>query len=258
MTARSSNKKSPQKTPQRETPPHRGKRARAPVTRERALRVAVALADAHGLAELTMRRLADELHIEAMSLYHHVPNKDAILDGMVDLVFQEFEMPRLEEPWRVALERRMRSVREVLLRHPWSLGILESRKAAGPSTLAQHDAVLACLRGAGFSVALAGHAFAVLDSFVFGFVLTEITLPFHGEEETHAVATEMVDGFSPGAYPHLAELAREVVLQPGYAFSNEFSFGLELILDALERSLAAEQRASRRAPAAAMGRRRPR
>jgi AcrR family transcriptional regulator len=195
------------------------------------------IADAGGLDELTMRRLAQALNVEAMSLYHHVPNKDAILDGMVDLVFDEIESPRTDVDWKTALRRRTASVRDVLLRHRWALRVLESRSTPGPSTLAHHDAVLGCLRGAGFSVALAAHAYAVLDSYVFGFVHTELTLPFEGPEETKQLADAIVGQLPDGAFPHLVELTREVVMKPGYAYANEFPFGLELVLDGLERAL---------------------
>jgi AcrR family transcriptional regulator len=201
------------------------------------------LADAEGLDQLTMRRLAEELGVEAMSLYHHVPNKDAILDGMVDLVFAQIEPPPQGVDWQEALRRRTHSVREVLVRHPWALRILESRAAPGPATLEHHDAVLGCLRGAGFSVPLAAHAYAVLDAYVFGFVHTELTLPFRGEEETQRVAAAIFEKLPPGAFQHLVELTTEHVLKPGYSYSNEFPFGLELILDGLARALAAEAKA---------------
>jgi AcrR family transcriptional regulator len=220
--------------------------ARQPVTRERALRAAMALADAGGLEELTMRRLAQELGVEAMSLYHHVPNKDAILDGMVDLVFAEIELPRAELDWTTALRRRTASVREVLVRHRWALRILESRATPGPTTLAHHDAVLGCLRRAGFSVPLAARAYAVLDSYVFGFVHTELTLPFQNNAETVEVAQAIFAQLPAGAFPHLVELTKEHVLRPGYAYGNEFGFGLDLILDGLECALAAEVRAQRK------------
>ena len=211
------------------------------MTRERALRVAMELADTEGLEELTMRRLAQELKVEAMSLYHHVANKDAILDGMVDLVFQEIEPPPLDVDWKTALTRRTVSVRDVLLKHRWALRILESRAAPGPATLAHHDAVLGCLRRGGFSVALSARAYAVLDSYVFGFVHTELTLPFQSTEETQAVAKAIFEQLPAGAFPHLVELTKEHVLKPGYAYGNEFPFGLELILDGLERALCAER-----------------
>src|SRR5262245_36122241 len=178
----------------------RAKSAREPVTRERALRAAMALADEGGLEQVTMRRLAEALRVEAMSLYHHVPNKDAILDGMVDLVFAEIELPRLDLNWKTALRRRMKSVREVLVRHPWALRILESRVTPGAVTLAHHDAMLGCMRSAGFSIPLAAHAYAVLDSFIFGFVHTELSLPFQTSEETQAVAGAIFDALPPGAF----------------------------------------------------------
>jgi AcrR family transcriptional regulator len=214
---------------------------REPLSLERALDAAMTLADARGLAELSMRRLAQELGVEAMSLYHHVPNKGAILDGMVDRVFAEIALPPPEVDWRTALRERTASVRAVLLRHRWALGVLESRKAPGPANLAHHDAVLGCLRGAGFSIVLAGHAYSVLDAYVFGFVHTELSLPFTTPEETQVVAGEIVDALPPGAYPHLVEFATAQVLAPNYAYANEFVFGLDLILDGLERALEAER-----------------
>lgn len=217
------------------------KAVREPLTRERAVRTAVELADASGLEELTMRRLAEELGVEAMSLYHHVPNKDAILDGMIDVVWAEVEAPPATGAWKLALRRRTEAVRATLLRHRWSLSLMESRRAPGPATLAHHDAVLGCLRAGGFSLALTGHAYAVLDGFVYGFVLTELNLPFQTTEETHAVAASIFEQMPPGMFPHLVEFARDRVLKPGYAYAHEFAFGLELVLDGLERALARER-----------------
>lgn len=218
----------------------RGKARREPLTRDRALRAAMKLADEVGLDELSMRRLAGVLGVEAMSLYHHVPNKEAIKDGMVDLVFDEIELPPRGVDWRTAIRRRMTSMREVLLRHRWALRILESRRTPGISTLAHHDAVLGCLREAGFSIVLAAHAYAVLDSYVFGFVHTELTLPLQGDERTTDLAKEILGGIPDGAFPHLVELATTQVLVPGYSFGSEFPYGLELILDGLERARASE------------------
>lgn len=208
---------------------------REPVTRERALRAAIEIADRGGLGELTMRRLAEELGVEAMSLYHHVPNKDAILDGMIDLVFREVEVPSRDGDWKAAMRTRASSMRAVLLRHRWAITLMESRRAPGPANLEHHDAVLGCLRGGGFSLELTAHAYAVLDAFIYGFVHTELNLPFQTTEETRDVAKEIFDQLPPGSYPHLVEFAREHVLRPGYAFGDEFAFGLELILEGLER-----------------------
>lgn len=220
----------------------RRKARREPVSRDRALRTAVALADAGGIDSVTMRRLAEELGVEAMSLYHHVPNKDAILDGMVDLVFAEIEMPSLDADWKTALQRRSASVRAVLLRHRWAIRLMESRAAPGPANLAHHDAVLGCLRAAGFSIPLTAHAYSVLDSYVYGFVHTELNLPFQTTEETQVVARAIFDQLQPGAYPHLAELTLQHVLKPGYRYGDEFAFGLALVLAGLERALSSERR----------------
>lgn len=217
-------------------------RARAPLSRERALDVAMTLADAEGLDQLTMRRLAEALGVEAMSLYHHVANKDDILDGMVDRVFVEIELTPKTAAWKDAMRQRARSVRAALSRHPWAIRLMESRTSPGPATLAHHDAVLGCLRNNGFSVALAGHAYSLLDSYIYGFVLTEQSLPFQTPEETQTVASEMMKGFAPDQYPHLVELAMQRVLQPGYSYGHEFAVGLELVLDGLDRALQAQQK----------------
>jgi AcrR family transcriptional regulator len=218
------------------------KRKREPVSRERALHVAVEVADAGGLSDLTMRRIADELGVEAMSLYHHVASKDAILDGMVDLVFREIELPPRDVDWKTAMRRRAASMRTVLLRHRWAISLMESRKTPGHATLAHHDAVLGCLRAAGFSLELTAHAYAALDSYIYGFVHTELQLPFQTTEETHALAKNMLAAFPVDAYPHLAEFMSEHIYKRGYAFANEFDYGFELILDGLDRAHKREQR----------------
>jgi AcrR family transcriptional regulator len=215
---------------------------RTPLTRERVLQTAVELADREGVGSLSMRRLARELGVEAMSLYHHVPNgKQALLDAMVDLVFAEIELPAGEEGWKAAMRRRAVSAREVLGRHPWAIALMESRRTPGPANLRHHDAVLGRLRRAGFPVVLTAHAYSILDAYIYGFALQEASLPFDTPEETAEVASEIMEGFPADAYPHLTELAVEHVLQPGYDYGDEYAFGLELILDGLER-LAAEPR----------------
>ena len=153
-------------------------KARTPLTRARALQAAVALADADGIEALSMRKLANALEVEAMSLYHHVANKDDILDGMVNLVFSEIELPATDRDWQSAMRSRALSVRGTLSRHPWALGIMESRTSPGPATLNHHNAVIGCFRQAGFSIQLAAHAFSLMDSYIYGFVLQEVNLPF--------------------------------------------------------------------------------
>jgi AcrR family transcriptional regulator len=194
----------------------------------------MSLADGGGLAMLSMRRLAEDLGVEAMSLYHHVASKDRILDGLVDAVFAEMAFPLDGGDWRTAMRERALSARAALARHPWALGLLESRSNPGPATLRHHDAVLGCLRGAGFTLALAAHAYAALDSYIFGFALQEANLPFGDPAELAQLAATLVPQLA-GDYPHLAEMTAEHVLQPGYAFAQEFEFGLALLLDGLER-----------------------
>jgi AcrR family transcriptional regulator len=210
--------------------------ARVPLTRERVLARAVAIADEQGLAALTMRSLAQALDVKPMSLYHHVAGKEAILDGIVDVVFAEMELPEPGGDWRAELTRRARSARSVLRRHPWAVPLLESRAAPGPANLRHHEAVLATLRGAGFSVPMTAHAYALLDAFVYGFAVQEAALPFDAgtaPEVTEAIAAQ----FSAADYPHMVELAVEHVMQPGYDFGDEFDYGLGVILDALAAAL---------------------
>jgi AcrR family transcriptional regulator len=209
--------------------------ARAPLSRQRALQVAVALADAGGIGSLTMRKLAQELGVEAMSLYHHVANKDDILDGMVDAVFGEIEPPSGSSDWKSAMRDRAHSARAALLRHPWALALMETRTAPGAATLRHHDAVIGCLRRAGFSMEMTAHAFSVLDSYIYGFVLQEINLPFKSADEAGEVVGAMLERIPADEYPHLTAMAAEHVMQPGYDYGNEFQFGLDLILDGLER-----------------------
>lgn len=211
-----------------------GTEPRARLNRARVLVAAIALADTGGIESLTMRKLGVELGVEAMSLYRHVANKDDLLDGMIDGVFGEIDLPCGGTDWRTAMRRRAISARQVMSRHPWAIGLMESRSTPGPATLRHHDAVIGTLRGAGFSIELAAHAFSALDSYIYGFALQEASLPFDTAEQTAKVAQMIMAQFSSGEYPHLAEMTVEHVLQPGYDYGNEFEFGLDLILDGLE------------------------
>jgi len=213
----------------------KGTEPRAPLHRERVLEAAMALADAGGIAALSMRRLAEELGVEAMSLYHHFANKEAILDGMVDAVFGEIDFPTSRAGWRAAMLRRARSARAALLRHPWAIGLMESRRNPGPATLRHHDAVLGVLRRGGFSVAAAASAFSLLDSYTYGFVMQEQALPFSTAEELEAMAGEMLGQLPVEEFPYFTELVVQHALKPGYAYAKEFEVGLELVFDGLER-----------------------
>jgi AcrR family transcriptional regulator len=220
---------------------------RPPLTRQRVLDTAVELADRDGVGSLSMRKLAQELGVEAMSLYHHVAGKDAILDGLIDIVFSEIELPSGRTDWKDAMRQRAISAREALRRHPWATSLMESRPTPGPANLRHHDAVLGILRNGGFSIELAAHAYSLLDAYIYGFALQENSLPFGTPEETAEVAQTIMAEFAAGTYPHLTEIAVEHVLQPGYDYGNEYQFGLELILDGLDRALGASPAGNSRA-----------
>jgi AcrR family transcriptional regulator len=207
---------------------------RTPLTRQRVIAGAVDLADRIGIEPLTIRRLASELGTKPMTIYHHVAGKEAILDGMVDQVFGEIEPPPGDLPWRDAIRRRCLSAREVLVRHPWATPLMESRTSPGPETLRHHDAVLGCFRRGGLSLALTAHAYAVVDSYVYGFAIQEASLPATEGEELRELAAAIGEGLAEQGLVHLAELTAEHVARPGYRFGDSFEFGLDLILAGLE------------------------
>src|ERR1700694_2138959 len=208
---------------------------RAPLTRERVLRAAIRVADRHGIESLSMRKLGHELGVEAMSLYNHVRNKVDMLDGMVDVVFSQIELPADGVDWRTAMRKRAISARQALLRHPWAIGLMESRATPGPATLRHHDAVLGSLRKAGFSVDLAAHAYSILDGYIYGFTLTELTLPFPKSGGVAEVAGNILERFRPGDYPYLAEMAVDRAMKPGYKHADGSAYGRALILDGIMR-----------------------
>ncbi len=209
--------------------------SRAALSRERVLRAAIAHADEGGTETLTMRKLAQVLGVAPMSLYRHVANKDDIVDGIVDLVFSEIDLPSSGADWKTAMRQRAISAREVLSGHPWAIGLMESRTNPGPATLRHHDAVIGSLRQAGFSIEMAAHAYSLLDSYIYGFALQQKTLPFDTSEELAEVAQNILQQFPADEYPYLAEIMFEHVMKPGYDYGDEFEFGLDLILDGLER-----------------------
>ncbi len=205
------------------------------LTKERVLQAAVGLADEHGLSVLTMRRLGAELGVEAMSLYKHVASKDEILEGMVELVVGEIEIPQEGSDWKEAMGRRAISAREVLGRHSWAIGLFESRGSMGPNLMRYVDAILGNLRSAGFSIQSAVHAFWLLDCYVYGHVVQEANLPFGTSAETVVSEDRLPQPITPSEFPHLIEVG-EHALRSDYSVDSEFEFGLDLILDALERS----------------------
>jgi AcrR family transcriptional regulator len=216
-----------------------GELRRAGLSRERVLGAAVALADEGGLEQLSMRKLAKVLGVEAMSLYNHIANKDRLLDGMVDLVFNEIEPPSANGDWRQEMRKRAIATREALNRHPWAVGLMEARPNPGEANLRLHEAVLACLREAGFSVEMAIHAYSVQDAYIYGFALQEKTLSHQTREEWVEVAKRRLREYGPAldSYPHSADVQHQIAAH-GFSHNDEFLFGLDLILDGLERNLA--------------------
>jgi AcrR family transcriptional regulator len=212
-------------------------RSESKLSRERVLRAAVDLARRDGIESLSMRKLGDELGSGAMSLYHYVPNKDSLIDGMVDIVFSEIELPSTGDDWRTAMRKRALSTRAALGRHRWAIGLMEGRGTHGPANLALHNAVLGCLRAAGFSLEMTVHAYSVQDAYIYGFALQERDMTPETPEDFAAVAESQMDTYKDvlADYPHLVEVVGGHVAKAGYDYASEFLFGLDLILDGLER-----------------------
>jgi AcrR family transcriptional regulator len=212
---------------------------RAPLRREQVLRAAVALADDRGSEGLTMRKLAKVLGVEAMSLYNHVDSKDDLLDGMVDIVFGEIEAPAPGGDWKAELRKRAVSTREALERHRWAIGEMEGRTSHGPASLRLHDAVLGCLREAGFSVEMTVHAYSAQDAYIYGFALQQRDMASQTPEDFAAEAGRQMREYATALadFPHLVEVVGGYVAEAGYDYDAEFLFGLDLILDRLEQLL---------------------
>jgi len=201
------------------------------------LRAAVALAQRDGMESLSMRKLADEVGAGAMSLYHHVPNKEQLLDGMIDIVFSEIEPPPTDVDWKTAMRKRAVSTRQALARHRWAVGLMEGRTSHGPANLRLHDAVLGCLREAGFSLEMTVHAYSVLDAYIYGFALQETDMSSETADDFAAEAQRQMHEYEAvlADYPHLVEVVGGYVAKAGYDYATEYLFGLDLILDGLDR-----------------------
>src|SRR5918992_1029895 len=218
---------------------------RVPLSKERVLHAAVALAARDGIESLTMRKLADGLGVGAMSLYYYVPNKEQLIDGMVDIVFGEIEPPSTDVDWKTAMRRRAISTRDALNRNRWAVGLMEGRTRPGPASLRLREAILRCLREAGFSIEMTIQAYSVQDAYIYGFALQEKSIPFDDAEGAAAVAgaqyreydeleEERQLGELADAFPYLAEVVAGHVAKVGYDFTTAFEYGLDLVLDALE------------------------
>ena len=195
-------------------------RRRTPLSRERVLRAAIALADERGAQELTMRKLAKELGVEAMSLYNHVANKDDLLDGMIDIVFGEIEAPLAGGDWKAELCKRAVSTRAALNRHRWAIGQMEGRTDHGPNNLRIHDAVLGCLRAAGFSIEMTVHAMSVQDAYIYGFALQQSDMSSETPDDFAAEAQRQMRDYAAALadYPHLVEVVGGYVATAGYDY----------------------------------------
>jgi AcrR family transcriptional regulator len=210
-------------------------RSRIPLSRDRVLSAAVTLADQGGFESLSMRKLAQEFGVVPMALYKHVANKDDMLDGMVDVIFSEIDLPSSGTDWKTGMRTRAISARQVLARHRWAIGLTESRMKPGATNLRHHDSVIGCLREAGFSIEMAIHAYSALDSYIYGFALQEQTLPFDNPENVGEVAEDMLSQFPADEYPYLIETIVQVINKSDWQYADEFEFGLDLILDGLEK-----------------------
>lgn len=213
----------------------RNAKPRTRLTRERVLGAALVVADTGGIESLSIRHVAEALGAKPMALYNHVAGKDDILDGIVDLVFSEIAAPTEDADWKEAMRLRAYAVRDALTRHPWASTLMQSRANPGPATIQHHNAVIGSLRAAGFSIHQAAHAFSVLDSYIYGFAQQQQNLTYTTPEEATTVAEQILSKLPADVYPHFADMVTQHVLRPDYDYAAEFDFGLDLILDGLER-----------------------
>jgi AcrR family transcriptional regulator len=207
---------------------------RTPLSKERVLRAAIELADADGIEALSMRRLAKKLGVEAMSLYNHVANKDEILAGIIDAVASEIELPSDQADWKTAMRRSAISARDVLVGHRWATSLWMSRRSGGPARLRYGDWMLTTLREAGFSKDLTYHAFHILEAYILGFTYQQLNFPYRGEELA-GLATSFLEQLPAGEYPYFVEHVLQH-LEPHEGDEGGYGFGLDLILDGLERA----------------------
>ncbi len=212
---------------------------RETLSRERVLRAAMALADERGIEALTMRELGGRLGVEAASLYNHVSGKDDILAGLADLVIAEIDLPSEGVAWREAMRRRAMSARALFARHPWAAALIDTRMQGEPSGLAYADRVLGTLLRAGLSPAVAGNAFLVLDSYIYGYERQRSILTRDDGGDSTDTAQEVGDAIPPGAFPALAQVAAAYAERP-FDEDAGFAFGLDLLLDGIDRLLPAD------------------
>jgi AcrR family transcriptional regulator len=206
--------------------------SRPPLSRDRVLEAAVELADRGGLESVSMRRVAAALGVEAMSLYHHVAGKDDLLGGMLDVVVGEMEVASPEHGWKEALRTSAISAHEVLVRHRWAAGLMMTA-GVGTARLRFQEGLLATLRRSGFSAGLTHHAYHALDSHIVGFALWQVSLP--PSDELAGLAADFLRQLDAESYPYFAEHVEQHIGDEAGSGAEEFAFGLDLLLDGLER-----------------------
>ncbi len=207
---------------------------RIPLNRDRIVAAAVEIADERGVGAVTMRAVAAKLGVEAMSLYNHVANKEDILDGMVDMVVGQIDLPPDAGSWREAMRRRAVSARRIFGRHPWVPAILDSRESIGPSGMRYFDWVLGTLIEAGFPLDDAAHAFSLLDSYIYGFGIQKANFTPPGDVSPEELAKAVSGHLPVGEYPYLHRMVARAIRE-GYDAEADFDHGLGIILDGLER-----------------------
>lgn len=212
--------------------------ARRPLSRDRVLRAAVALADTEGIKAVTMRRLAQALGVEAMTLYYHVANKAALFDGIAELVTAEVDLPEAAGDWRADIRHIATSAYEVYLRHPWAPNLVLTTRA-GDARMRYMNALLGALRRAGFTAAETDHAYHAVESHIMGFTLWEVGMDLGPPEQLRAMATAFVEQLDTESFPFVAEHVGEHLRPDRSEEEGDFAYGLDLILDGLERKLAA-------------------
>lgn len=210
------------------------RKARARLDRDVIFRTAVQIADSEGVEAVSMRKIAGKLSVEAMSLYHHIPNKDAILKGMVDLVLGEIEILGVEQVWKERLRGYARSIRKQLARHPWSLPLLSTFRNPGPETLSHYETILGIFLDAGFNLETTAHCYSLLDSYIYGFVQQSMSFAMGAEEHGTVAPEQSLLSMELDSFPNLKRMMREYASRPEYSFEDEFEFGLTVVLDAIE------------------------
>ena len=215
-------------------PPKAQVTERTPLSRERIVEAAVSLADDVGFESWSMRKLAEYLGAAPMALYRHVANKEDLLDGMIDVVFDEIDVPSGQSDWKAEMRHRALETRAALSRHRWANGLMESRTHPGPANARYHNAFMGCLREAGFPFREAVHAYNAVQSYTYGFALQEKYMSFETAEESVEVARVTIEDHA-AEYPYLAEVLAEFTSSGGYDYDEEFEIALDLVLDSIER-----------------------